>query len=451
MVLRPVTLGISLQIFFSLVLAQTDFLDRLLPISEALPGLEEKKRGNQKGCCLLITPPPPLFPPPLFRRGRNSPLSPDMPDFFLELRTIQSPCVQESLGPPGPPGLQGPPGTPGERGPKGEKGELGRPGRKGRPGPPGDPGMPGPVGWPGPTGPQGEKGDLGMMGLPGTRGPVGSQGQPGIRGEKGSKGDQGILGPKGEKGFPGLPGMLGQKGEMGPKGEPGTSGPRGPTGRPGKRGKPGPKGDSGVTGPPGQPGPPGKPGPPGEPVSGQSIIGPKGEKGPPGPPGRCLCRSSMNVNSPSYEEYEHGPNYPRVPVIFVVNNREELERLNTQNAIAFRKDQRALYFKDNVGWLPIQLTPFYPVDYPVDEGSSCGDGVLQPGEECDDGNNIVADDCIRCHRAYCGDGYRHEGVEDCDGRDFGYLTCETYLPGSYGELRCTSHCYIDSTPCRYFT
>lgn len=34
-----------------------------------------------------------------------------------------------------------------------------------------------------------------------------------------------------------------------------------------------------------------------------------------------------------------------------------------------------------------------------------------------------------CRRAYCGDGYKHEGVEDCDGMDFGYLTCRTYLPG----------------------
>lgn len=34
-----------------------------------------------------------------------------------------------------------------------------------------------------------------------------------------------------------------------------------------------------------------------------------------------------------------------------------------------------------------------------------------------------------CRRAYCGDGHRHRGVEDCDGADFGHLTCETYLPG----------------------
>lgn len=41
--------------------------------------------------------------------------------------------------------------------------------------------------------------------------------------------------------------------------------------------------------------------------------------------------------------------------IFVVNNQEELERLNTQNAIAFRRDQRSLYFKDSLGWLPVQV------------------------------------------------------------------------------------------------
>ncbi|KAJ6666528.1 hypothetical protein lerEdw1_020251, partial [Lerista edwardsae] len=137
--------------------------------------------------------------------------------------------------------------------------------------------------------------------------------------------------------------------------------------------------------------------------------------------------------------------------IFVVNNREELDRLNTENALAFRRDQRSLYFKDTFGWLPIQqLTPFYPVDYFIEDGSTCGDGIIQDGEECDDGNTIVTDDCIRCRHAYCGDGYRHEGVEDCDGKDFGYLTCKTYLPGSYGKLRCT-YCYIDSTECRYFT
>ncbi len=42
--------------------------------------------------------------------------------------------------------------------------------------------------------------------------------------------------------------------------------------------------------------------------------------------------------------------------IFIVSNEEELERLHTDNALAFRKDQRSLYFKDIDGWLPIQVS-----------------------------------------------------------------------------------------------
>lgn len=41
--------------------------------------------------------------------------------------------------------------------------------------------------------------------------------------------------------------------------------------------------------------------------------------------------------------------------IFVVNSQDELERLQTEHAFAFRKDQRSLYFKDADGWIPIQV------------------------------------------------------------------------------------------------
>lgn len=49
-------------------------------------------------------------------------------------------------------------------------------------------------------------------------------------------------------------------------------------------------------------------------------------------------------------------NFPSFIQIFVVSNEEELERLHTDNALAFRKDQRSLYFKDIDGWLPIQVS-----------------------------------------------------------------------------------------------
>ncbi|MBK9757384.1 MAG: DUF4215 domain-containing protein [Nannocystis sp.] len=47
--------------------------------------------------------------------------------------------------------------------------------------------------------------------------------------------------------------------------------------------------------------------------------------------------------------------------------------------------------------------------------ASCGDGVLDPGEDCDDGNMVDTDACTNaCTKAACGDGIVEEGVEGCD-------------------------------------
>lgn len=46
---------------------------------------------------------------------------------------------------------------------------------------------------------------------------------------------------------------------------------------------------------------------------------------------------------------------------------------------------------------------------------SCGDGVVQPMEECDDANDVDTDACTNlCKVAQCGDGIIQEGVEACD-------------------------------------
>jgi cysteine-rich repeat protein len=45
----------------------------------------------------------------------------------------------------------------------------------------------------------------------------------------------------------------------------------------------------------------------------------------------------------------------------------------------------------------------------------CGDGTVQPPEECDDGNDSDRDDCpMTCKKARCGDGITWEGHEECD-------------------------------------
>ncbi|XP_051577016.1 acetylcholinesterase collagenic tail peptide [Myxocyprinus asiaticus] len=451
---------LTLALYFPLLcyVSSFSYVDNIFPVPTDFQLLETRKKFNP--CCLLSPPPPPLFPPPpsLWRwmpRNENG-IKPNEGNSEEKYNPTSHTCSPGPPGTAGPPGPPGPPGLPGPKGPKGDKGEIGRPGQKGRTGPPGLPGRQGPSGWQGPAGPKGEKGDPGLMGMPGARGPIGPKGLPGYKGEKGSQGFRGEIGLKGDRGSMGLPGMLGQKGEMGPKGEPGSSGNRGPTGRPGKRGKQGSKGDNGAVGPMGPPGPhgpPGHPGPPGLPASGLYMVGQKGEKGQPGSPGRCSCNVASSANNPSTDHHLLWGSYPRVPAIFVVNNEQELNRLQTDNALAFRKDQRSLYFKDIDGWMPIQLTPFQSMERDPDQEGFCGDSVVQVenGEECDDGNKVVTDGCVKCKLAYCGDGYRYEDAEECDGKDFGFHTCRSFLPGSYGHLKCTSDCFIDSTNCKYFT
>nr|XP_020468382.1 acetylcholinesterase collagenic tail peptide isoform X2 [Monopterus albus] len=390
------TLGLYLPLWFCYGLAQSSYLDSIISFPAALSSQEQQRRFNP--CCLVGPPPPPLFPPPpsLWRRHtHNEGVSLNGAESGPGNNNNGSACNRGPPGAAGTPGPQGPPGLPGIAGPNGEKGEIGRPGQKGRTGPPGLPGKQGPTGWPGPSGPKGEKGDSGLMGLPGARGPIGPRGLPGYKGQKGSQADRGDSGVKGDKGAMGFPGMLGQKGEMGPKGEPGISGNRGPTGQPGKRGKQGIKGDPGSIGPmgpAGPQGPPGHPGSPGSSTTGLYMVGAKGARGPPGPPGKCSCSS---LTSSPFDDYPSRGNYPKVPVIFIVNSDEELERLRTDNALAFRKDQRSLYFKDTDGWLPIQMSPFQSMENAPDDGY-CGDGIWQisRGEECDDGNGVVTDACV---------------------------------------------------------
>jgi cysteine-rich repeat protein len=46
---------------------------------------------------------------------------------------------------------------------------------------------------------------------------------------------------------------------------------------------------------------------------------------------------------------------------------------------------------------------------------SCGDGVVDAGEECDDANGVETDACPSlCLAAKCGDGFVFAGVEECD-------------------------------------
>jgi cysteine-rich repeat protein len=85
----------------------------------------------------------------------------------------------------------------------------------------------------------------------------------------------------------------------------------------------------------------------------------------------------------------------------------------------------------------------------------CDNGVLDPGEECDDGNRDDFDACLSsCLRPTCGDEFVFVGTEECDGRNLNSVTgafndpftCSD-LGRDGGTLRCTADCRLDLSDC----
>lgn len=67
--------------------------------------------------------------------------------------------------------------------------------------------------------------------------------------------------------------------------------------------------------------------------------------------------------------------------------------------------------------------------------SGCGNGIIEPGEACDDNNRIDGDDCDRaCHVEKCGDGLL-QGLEYCDDGN------------TVDGDGCSSTCTLEATPC----
>ncbi|MCB9640117.1 MAG: DUF4215 domain-containing protein [Myxococcales bacterium] len=70
--------------------------------------------------------------------------------------------------------------------------------------------------------------------------------------------------------------------------------------------------------------------------------------------------------------------------------------------------RRLLLYTFGVLWIAIAGISCGP-------GPFCGDGIVQEGEECDDGNSLNTDACTAtCKKATCGDGFVQKGVEECD-------------------------------------
>ncbi|XP_022112002.1 acetylcholinesterase collagenic tail peptide-like isoform X2 [Acanthaster planci] len=394
----------------------------------------------------LRLPPPPMIPPPppsvlAAQLGNNTETRPSVvtttehPSTEVTLeppqvtRTTRAPPTPPPTPPPPVPDMsttEGPPGTDGPTGPPGLKGDQGMPGPRGLKGERGPPGERGPAG------PRGLAGPKGSFGLPGPRGPTGQKGARGKNGKKGKKGDTGEPGPVGPEGPQGLPGHVGLPGPMGPPGIDGREGPVGPRG---------------PVGPAGQPGPPGSPGLPGP-------QGPKGEKGDP-------------------------ENRVMEGQIIIVPNEIAMRSIRAEAALVYRMDDKKLYFRDTDNWnclmtegsMKVITGPPGPPgpqgdmgppglqgpkgdkgDYGEYNGDQeiCGNSMIEGREQCDDGNDIETDSCIYCRRSYCGDGYRQEGVEECDTFNFNGKTCDNFFSEyeTMGALRCTDRCRIDTGDCK---
>jgi len=83
----------------------------------------------------------------------------------------------------------------------------------------------------------------------------------------------------------------------------------------------------------------------------------------------------------------------------------------------------------------------------IGDACECGNGTLEPGEECDDGNVDGSDGCLSdCRVAFCGDEVIRSGIESCDGSNLGGATC-TSLGYAAGALSCTDCAYTGCYTC----
>lgn len=83
-------------------------------------------------------------------------------------------------------------------------------------------------------------------------------------------------------------------------------------------------------------------------------------------------------------------------------------------------------------------------------GFACGNGFVDPGEECDDGDGDNTNGCLAdCRRAYCGDGFVWAGVEQCEEGSVRACATACDTTGTQGCARCrwSSDCLPPAETC----
>ena len=132
----------------------------------------------------------------------------------------------------------------------------------------------------------------------------------------------------------------------------------------------------------------------------------------------------------------------------------------------FRGDFMKTYLVVWVG--SILCMTLFACEAKVTTTDACGDGYLDPGEECDKGaltvqsceqlGYYVQDGTLKCNKdctldlsvcsAKCGDGIIQSiHGESCEGENFNGKTCQSMGLG-VGTLICNEHCQIDTSGCQ---
>jgi len=191
--------------------------------------------------------------------------------------------------------------------------------------------------------------------VPGPQGPQGDQGPMGPEGPQGLQGDQGLTGPTGSQGDQGPQGLQGDQGLTGPTGSQGLQGNQGPIGPAGPQGL---QGDQGPIGPQGLQGNQGPTGPAGS----QGLQGNQGPIGPTGPQGPAGAQGSQ------------GNSGILVLAGQVCPTGHFLTGFNADGSIICTY---AIVSGGGSGG----------------SGNTCGNGLIEGTEGCDDGNNLAGDGC----------------------------------------------------------
>jgi cysteine-rich repeat protein len=71
------------------------------------------------------------------------------------------------------------------------------------------------------------------------------------------------------------------------------------------------------------------------------------------------------------------------------------------------------------------------------QAARCGNGFIEPGEQCDDSNQINTDACVGCMSARCGDGFIRAGTEECDDLTAGCLSCRFVCVATDATRNCS--------------